>query len=138
MKDVFLSAALSSPVLAAFDVSQPAPTELFTWLGCLAFFLVVADKVITVWRSATGDFRKHGEQPNLQTLPNCQSIHKALADHLDARFDKLSTEIKTLGTAAETRASRIHSRIDPLAEQTSSNRDTLSNHLEDHRAGRLV
>ena len=77
------------------------------------------------WREAC--IRQHAEE---------SARLNRIEGKLDAVPMVVSDSFKDLETKAEARASKLHERIGPIAEKTTSIRDALDRHLDDHRAGK--
>jgi DNA repair exonuclease SbcCD ATPase subunit len=71
------------------------------------------------------------------THADCTRLHeqneryeKQRFDQLEKRLAELTTALERRNTEGESRASRIHARIDELAKEASRIDGTLTNHIE--------
>jgi hypothetical protein len=93
------------------------------------------------------------DHTEFQRAANCSSLHASIKTDMDQIEDRHSerTEalrkeikadiaavlaaIKASGEEAESRSSKIHSRIDPLSNVVAATNQRMEDHLRDHRAG---
>lgn len=86
--------------------------------------------------------------PEYITREDCHAAHMQASqteasriEQVQRQLDHFSNEMKATlqkhNESAESRASKLHSRIDPIAQLAQSTTDRLEDHFEDHRAGRL-
>jgi len=91
--------------------------------------------------------KNHGH-PDYISRADCRAMHIQAAqdgtgkiEQVQRQLDHLGTEIKgalsELSKDAETRASKLHARIDPISQLAQSTTDRLNDHFEDHRTGRV-
>ena len=86
--------------------------------------------------------------PQYITREDCRAVHLQAAqaestkvEQIQRQIDHLAQDMKTTlsehNKNAETRASSLHARIDPIAKMAQSTTDRLEDHFEDHRTGRF-
>lgn len=62
-----------------------------------------------------------------------QRREERLWEKIDEVGKSITTAVVNLSKEAEIRSSAMHKRLNPIAEQVAANRNTLDNHLSDHR-----
>ena len=126
----------------------PSTSDVGIWIGVVVL-LIPAAKVITDWIRPTPTQRL--EQPievkpaaEYMTLDACRTMHLQIERFESAKFAAIESRIGELTAAldrrnsdGEERASAIHARINPLAQEIRGVADTLNNHLADHRASKV-
>jgi hypothetical protein len=123
-------------------------SDVGVWI-CVAVLLIPAVKVIADWIRPAPTQRL--EQPievkpaaQYMTMEACRAMHAQIERFEAAKFAALETRISELTASldrrnadGEERASAIHARINPLAQEIRGVSDTLNNHLADHRASKV-
>jgi hypothetical protein len=123
-------------------------SDVGVWI-CVAVLLIPAIKVIADWCRPTPAQRL--EQPievksavQYMSAEACRTMHMQVERFEAAKFDAIEKRLTELTAAmdrrnadGEERASAIHARINPLAQEIRGVSDTLNNHLADHRARKV-
>ena len=125
-------------------------------LGLWVLSAVVVLQLIISWRKASGQSeareistqplrvredmdpadREH-DHPELITATQCRQEHEQDRRALSVAVSGIRDMFEQHAKDAETRASKIHGRIDPIAQEVTAVKARLNDHLEDHRAKRL-
>jgi hypothetical protein len=125
-----------------------SPNDVGIWI-CVAVLLIPAVKVIADWIRPSPTQRL--EQPieikpaaQYMTMEACRAMHAQIERFEAAKFAAIEKQLSALTDAldrrnidGEERASAIHARINPLAQEIRGVSDTLNNHLADHRANKV-
>jgi len=88
---------------------------------------------------------KNHEHPDYISRTECRLSHQQSSqdgtkkiEDVQRQLDHLGKELKAgisaIGKDAETRAAKLHARVDPIAQLAASTTDRLDDHLKDHRA----
>jgi hypothetical protein len=133
----FLStaAALSLPIAA---VAIPEQSAGILWLVGLVAVAAGANQVIEIWQKISGknSQRQVSMEEAPQTKQACEKLHSRLDVELGDIRRAIQDGFAKMTEKDETRASGLHKRIDPIANEVAAVSRDLREHKEDHRAGR--
>ena len=130
---------------------QPDSNTIGLWVMCAAVIL----NLVVTWRKASGQSeareispqplrvredldpadREH-EHPELITASQCRAEHEQDRRAISVAVSGIRDMFEQHAKDAESRASKIHARIDPVAQEVTAVKARLNDHLEDHRAKR--
>lgn len=146
MRDIFLSVVL--PVAggigsASLPGVDPTAGAVIVWVWGAVGVAFGANALFSLWKNLTGGLK---EQPppvsTYRTLAACESLHSASEKRAEGietlvhnEFATFRACLATHNTEAESRASKIHARIDALVTFVHTNAGRLDEHLRQHNPG---
>jgi len=99
-----------------FDASS-----LFQWLGILAFLVVLANGLLSLWQHLSGRFGRARSGTDLPTVAECDQRHAQMTAQVEtmerdiaAAVDALRRELTELRKDISLRNATMHKRIDDV------------------------
>ena len=124
-------------------MSSPSPSDIGTWI-LVAIALIPAIRAVIAW--SRGEERRITPQPlevkavgEMMTREACRELHVQQERYEKTRFDAIASQLSALtnslerrNSEGETRAAKIHGRIDGVVEAVSELRGQVQNHINEH------
>jgi iron uptake system EfeUOB component EfeO/EfeM len=124
------------PVLAQLAVGTEASQAVYWIIGAVGV-AAAANQLMAFWRNATGRFAEREGGTRYQTAEGSAKEHERLESKIELAFQRVENVLAALRDQNEERASKLHSRIDPISNRVTELAGRLDDHLADHRAGRV-
>lgn len=79
------------------QLAAPQANDLFIWLGCAAFVVVIFNQASQAWRTMTGSLKENPTpRDTYQTMAMCRTLHeqsKEQTTRMEIQFDQRMTGI---------------------------------------------